>query len=462
MKLRAAKLVVVLVLVVVCVAAAIVWQRPADSYPRQLMARLTGIRRAPDEKGEQTYHVEIVRGHPETLQFSRESYNKLQIRTVEVKPAPPPEPLRLPGSLQLDPDRLIKIHSRFTGELVRVGTAKSEGSGRHLRYGDHVERDDLLAVVWSKEIGEKKSELVDAKSKLDADRKALKAYESAPGAVATMKIVEARRNVEADLIALRRAERTLRSWRLSEAQIDAVYREADDVRAGESDPSGDVSWAELEIRSPISGLIVQKDFNEGAMIDPDDDLFKIADVTQLRVVASVYEEDLPLLRQLPPGQRKWLVDLKSDPHDPPVPGAFDLIGTVIDPKVHTGVVLGWIDNTQVNHAAGQFITATVELPADPGLVVIPATAVIEEGGASYVFVQTNAERLEFTRRKVQVTRRGRTTVFVCGETVAAERGFSGQFLNPGEQVVTTMVLELAVELESAKTRSQEQSPKGEE
>ena len=94
-----------------------------------------------------------------------------------------------------------------------------------------------------------------------------------------------------------------------------------------------------------------------------------------------------------------------------------------------------------------------ELPADPGLVVIPAVALIEEGGASYVFVETNAERLQFTRRKVQVARRGRQTVFVCGETAAAERGFAGQYLNPGDQVVTTMVLELSADLEAAKTRS---------
>ena len=131
-----------------------------------------------------------------------------------------------------------------------------------------------------------------------------------------------------------------------------------------------------------------------------------------------------------------------------MPGTFDLIGTVIDPKVHTGVVLGWIDNTQANHAANQFITATVELPADPALVVIPAVALVEEGGASYVFVETSAELLEFTRRKVQVTRRGRQTVFICGEAAAAERGCVGQSLSPGDRVVTTMVLELSAELES--------------
>ena len=59
-----------------------------------------------------------------------------------------------------------------------------------------------------------------------------------------------------------KAERTLRSWRLSEDEIRAVYQEAEDVRTGETDPSNDKSWAELEIKAPISGLIVQKDFNE--------------------------------------------------------------------------------------------------------------------------------------------------------------------------------------------------------
>ena len=415
------------------------------------------VKRVPNETGETTYHVEIVPNKPDTVRFAQESFDKLRIRTIEVKTAPPPEPLRLPGVLKFDPDRVIKVHSRFTGEIVRIGPAQTENGSRNLRYGDHVERDDLLAVVWSREIGEKKSELVDAKSKLDADRKTLQAYEqAAEGAVARMKIIEARRNVEADFIALTRTELTLRSWRLADVDINAIYQEADDVRKGISSPNRGKTWAELEIRAPISGLIVQKDFNEGAMIDPDDDLFRIADPAKLRVVASVYEEDLPALRQIPPGNRHWMVDLKSDPNDPPIAGTFDMIGTVIDQKVHTGVVLGWIDNSRANYADGQFITAKVDLPADPGLVVVPTQAVIEEGGATYVFVQDPQSRLDFTRRRVHVTRRGRDTVFVCGEQLAKERGCENEWLQPGEFVVTTMVLELSAELESAKSRAQEQ------
>jgi cobalt-zinc-cadmium efflux system membrane fusion protein len=452
---------VILLVVVAAAGLAVAMNREPDSYGRKLLERVTGTHHVRNEAGEKprTFHVQIVPDRPETIQFSEESYHLLQIRTVEVKPAPPPEPLRLPGSLVLDPNRLVVVHTRFSGELVRIAMSGHNGSARPLRYGDRVNKGDVMGVVWSKDIGEKKSELVDAVSKLEADRNTLKALKSAAeGAVARIKIVEAQRNFDADSIALARADRTLRSWRLSEDEIQAVYQEAEDVRKGITDPTNDKSWAELEIRAPISGLIVEKNFNEGAMVDPDDALFQIADLSQLMVMAYVYEEDLPALKKLPPLDWKWKIDLKSDPHDKPIEGMFDLIGTIIDSDSHTGVVMGWVDNFQANHAAGQFITATVELTADSNLVVIPTSALIEEGGSSYVFVETNADRREFTRRKMVVTRRGRQTVFVCGEAAAAERGCAGQSLSPGDKVVVTMVLELSAELDLAKSRSAEQEP----
>src|SRR5262249_43271319 len=393
-----------------------------DSMAGPLFARLRGKSSGKTEgAAQQTARVEVVAGQPDTIRFTNEAFETLAVRTVAVELAPPPEPLRLPGSLQLDPNRLVRVHSRFTGELVSIATVGENGSARSLQYGDRVKKGDVLAIVWSKEIGEKKSELVDAISKLASDEKVLKAYESVlEGAIPRKTIVEQRRNVEADVIAQAKAERTLRSWSLTEAQMAAIYREADEVRRQQADTTNDKSWAELEIKAPIDGMIVEKNFNEGSMVDPDDDLFQIADLSQLLVLANVYEEDLPALRRLEPGHRSWLVDLKSDPHDQPRKGTFDLFGTIIDPTSHTGGVMGWLDNSKENLAAGQFITATVALPADPHLVTIPSTALIEQGDASYVFVESNARRHEFTRRKVAAKRRWRHSVHVCRDSADAE------------------------------------------
>jgi len=464
MKFRFTKIAVWSVTVIaVMVAGAAAMNHGPDSLTGKLFARLKGETHDQKQKGTAplALRVEVVADRPNTIRFSDEAYMTLAIRTVEVELAPPPDPLRLPGSLVLDPNRLVRVHSRFTGELAKIGTVGENGSERTLRYGDKVKRGDIMAIVWSKEIGEKKSELVDAISKLDADKKLLERLEATqPGVVAEKMKIDARRTVQADQIALARAQRTLISWRLTDEEIAAVQREADEVRRGQENTENDSSWAELEIKAPIDGLIVEKNFNEGSMVDPDDDLFQIADLSQLLVLANVYEEDLPALRKLEPGYRNWLVDLKSDPHDKAREGTFDLIGTIIDPDSHTGVVMGWLDNSKENLAAGQFITATVELPADPHLVTIPSSALIEQGDVSYVLVETNAERHEFTRRKVQVKRRWRHSVYVCRDSEADDNGSGcgADSLRVGEQVIVSGVLELSAELDAVLSRHAERKP----
>ena len=84
-----------------------------------------------------------------------------------------------------------------------------------------------------------------------------------------------------------------------------------------------------------------------------------------------------------------------------------MIGKIIDPVMHTGALIGWLDNHDGRLRLGQFITATIQLPADPAMVAVPAGALIEEGPYPAVFVETDAERHEVTRRNVAVTRRGR-------------------------------------------------------
>ncbi len=68
-------------------------------------------------------------------------------------------------------------------------------------------------------------------------------------------------------------------------------------------------------------MIVEKNFNVGDMIDPSQDLFKIADLSRVQVLANAYEEDLPLLADADaPSSVHWKIDIKSDPNDVPVSG----------------------------------------------------------------------------------------------------------------------------------------------
>ena len=106
---------------------------------------------------------------------------RMGLTTTEVRAAH--EPTALPaykGNLALDANSLQRVHARFAGEVVELGTTRDTGPGvdatqpsllrsHPIRVGDAVAAGQLLAVVQSKDLGEKKSELVDAVSKLKAD-----------------------------------------------------------------------------------------------------------------------------------------------------------------------------------------------------------------------------------------------------------------------------------------------------
>ena len=77
-------------------------------------------------------------------------------------------PLKLYGSLYLEGSRLVHVQTRFTGQVVEVGEITDEND-QHAAAASRATRSnkgEVLAKLWSKEVGEKKSDLVDAISKL--------------------------------------------------------------------------------------------------------------------------------------------------------------------------------------------------------------------------------------------------------------------------------------------------------
>lgn len=157
---------------------------------------------------------------------------------------------------------------------------------------------------------------------------------------------------------------------------------------------------------------MEKNATVGMIVDTTTDLFTIASLKVLTVWAHVYEDDLPRLRALPPDRRRWQVRITSDPTAPPIPGTIDEIGPVIDPNQHTAVVRGRLDNANDALRAGQFITATVELPPPPGVMSIPIDALVEDGERSIVFVQPDPKKDEFTLRNVLVVQRRQEVAYV--------------------------------------------------
>jgi cobalt-zinc-cadmium efflux system membrane fusion protein len=416
--------------------------------------------------------VTLVPDHADTLVVPEDIVHSMGMTVGQVQSALAVEPLQLDGSLFLDTNSMVHVHSRFAGDVVEMGklipppppaAQQSPGDAefqRPLQFGDRVQKGQLLTAVWSKDLGEKKSELIESISRLRLSEQKLKRLEELldKGSVSERNVREAEREVESDVINLARAERTLRSWRLNENEIAAIRAEADQIRErqGQRTLESDANWARVEVRAPISGTIVEKNVAVGDVISSDLDIFKIADLSRMDVLAHAYEEDLPALERLPLDRRQWTILLKADPKAEHLHGRFDRIGNIIDPSQHTALVMGWVDNSSGKLRVGQFVTARIELPTPPNEVAVPVGALVDLDGSSYVFTRSATEPHRYTRRRVFPVRRFENHVAIdCSPHPRAPGdACEVQALHPGEWVVTTGGIQLTAELLALQSAAQ--------
>ena len=374
-----------------------------------------------DQKAEPAVRgVRPVPGATDTFGVLPQVKEKLKIKVDSVSDARP-RLLEMRGQLTFDPQEISKVRSRFAGEIDRIIEVRddqaSEETGQSVtrprRPGDFVKKGDLLAVIWSKDLGEKKSELVDALSQLYLDQETLKKVEEgvAKGIIPEQRLLEQKRQVETDLIAVNRARRTLVSWRLSEEEIKEIEDEALLIRKreGKRDPEKQKNWPRVDIVAPITGVIAEKNYVRGDFVsDSSSDIFKLADISHLTVWANLYEEDLAALqayeKTLKGKAIPWKVRLRNDAGFTPVDGKVTRIGLIVDPVQHTIIVEGTVDNKDFRLRAGESITAVVKLPPPEGEVSIPIGALVEDGKESVVFKVTGDN--QFTMVPVHVTRRG--------------------------------------------------------
>jgi cobalt-zinc-cadmium efflux system membrane fusion protein len=422
------------------------------------------------------FGVELVAGMPHTLALPEAVRTSLGIRKgnadllAEAQPPTRTRAMVLPGSTALDPTRLWRIRARFApARVVEVGrvtdTAATEATGqtvfREVTNGDFVRRGDLLGVFYSVDVANKKNDLIDAlyQLKLDEDifRLAEKAAQS--GAVPEVFMLNAKRNVEGDRNAIARALSNLRTWDILEEDIQAVYKEAAEIgkRGGQRDRSKDEIWPRVELRAPEDGIVVERNIARSEMVvDNTVNLFQIAKVDRLAVLANAPEDDLPALNALQGLQRAWTVNTVGAAASKGQPGPITEIGYLIDPNQHTAVIKGYIGNPRGLIRAGQFVTATVQLPPPADVVEVPTDAVVDDGQQCVVFVQTDAAKHYYTMRRVELTQRFDKTVFVRSKPLPedaqrtaeeAELGILSKApLQPGEKILQTGVGELKAAL----------------
>jgi Cu(I)/Ag(I) efflux system membrane fusion protein len=199
------------------------------------------------------------------------------------------------------------------------------------------------------------------------------------------------------------ARKKLRLWDIPEREIEALEK------------SGEASKT-LTLYSPISGVVTKKDVVEGMRLEAGAMPYEIVDLSQVWVLADVYESEL---RHVKTGMAATLT-LKAYPNRT-FKGRVVFIDPLLDPKTRTAKVRLTFANPTGELRPEMFGEVVLQGSAREGLR-IPSDAVIDSGTKDVVFVSMGNGK--FQPREVKL-----------GDSDGAHvEVVSG--LSDGEQVVT--------------------------
>ena len=264
--------------------------------------------------------------------------------------------IRIPAEVQFDPDRLAHVSPLVDGQVASVAVT----------IGDRVEAGQKLGTFRSVELGQARAEL----SRATAVRETAEAT------------LERQKRLRKDGFS---SERNLLEAQQAFDEADAAWNAAQSsLRVfGVSGGSG----PDMALKSPISGVVVERDATRGENVSTEETLFVVADASEVWVVARAYEQHIPYvsvgmsasLEVRPHAERRWS-------------GAVDYVAPSLDETSRTLPVRVSLSNYDGALRPGMFGTLSIEGGAAGAGLSVPEAAVQSLNDQDVVFVAGDGDR----------------------------------------------------------------------
>jgi membrane fusion protein, heavy metal efflux system len=302
--------------------------------------------------------------------------------------------LTVPGTVTSNAYRETKVNTVVGGIVRRVPA----------ELGAVVRRGDVLAVVFSAELADAQMKYLSVQAMLTADHQKRERTEKlvAIGAASRQELEEVTAVHAAHETEVAAGRQRLLLLGLSSEQVGQL-RDASHV------------VSEVTVRAPGDGVVITRGVNPGQVVAASQELFVVADLTTVWVIADLYEKDFAAVAV----GTEASVAIPAAP-DTPRRGRVAYIDPRVDAATRTAKVRIEVPN-RGDLKLGMFVSVTI---AGPGqrVVVVPRTAVQTIGERSIVYVALDEGR--FIERPVRL---GAS----MGESVAVLSG-----LQPDERMVT--------------------------
>jgi len=313
------------------------WQAPMDP---------TYIRNQPGKGPMGTDLIPIYEDESEVagqIKIDPTVVQNIGVKTVKIKRRTLTHKIRTIGTLTYDERKVHHIHTKYGGWIEKL----------HIDFtGQEVNEDDLLLEIYSPELVSTQEELV----------LALKYKESLKDS-AFGELTEA-----ADSL-LASTKRRLELFDVPEHQIEELIRNKKITKT-------------MHIHSPVRGFVIEKKALHGMHVEPGISLYMIADLSNIWVMADIYEYELPWVKV---GQYAEM-NLSYFPGKK-FKGKVTFIDPFLDPTTRTLKVRMEFANPKWNLKPDMYANVTIKSTIAKRGVAVPEEAVIHSGERDIVIVK---------------------------------------------------------------------------
>ena len=311
--------------------------------------------------------------------------SKLLIDTV--KEASALSEITLSGKITPDEDKMVKIYPLVSGVAEKV----------KVQLGDMVSRGTTLAVLKSSEVAGYSKDAVSAVADLKNTKRALQVtqdlYKS--GLASQKELDQAQGDYDKALAENKRANAVLH------------------INSG----SGDMAY---EVRSPISGFVVEKNLTDNTQIRADNgtNLFTIADLSTVWAMINIYESDIAGIKA---GDNVQITTLSYP--DKVFDGRINKIYDMLDPdnKVMKAKVI--IKNPGYLLKPEMFANIKIKAASGESLPVINTRCLVFDNDRNYVLVVDGKAHVRI--QPVEIAKK------------IEDRAYIKSGLNPGDRIVAS-------------------------
>jgi membrane fusion protein, heavy metal efflux system len=319
----------------------------------------------------------------ETFVMSDTMLKRIGLAYVSIEPVK--SQLKLVGKIIADENKLVEVYPLVGGSVADV----------NVELGDYVKKGEILAVIKSGEVADFERQLIDAQSDLLVAQKNLHVAED---------LYDSKLASEKDVLAAKNEVNKTQAELVRLKEIFTIY--------------GIDKKSEYQVKAPISGFVIEKKINRDMQLRSDkaDNIFTIAEISDVWVSANVYESDISRITQ---GMEAEIHTLSYP--DSVFYGHIDKIYNILDPDTRTMKVRIRLNN--LGYLLKPEMNATISLKYKEGIsmTAIPSSAVIFDNSKTYVMIFKDKYNIE--TREVEVYKQGTKTSYIS------------KGLKDGEQVI---------------------------